>query len=105
MSTNTIPALLMEDRYWRSMLHLFLKQPKLKSVLTTQFFNLETGEVKIQSLKRKAGPWSTSEKAMLNLALHLFNERNKFNLSDMDSLDDNNKKLAFEAIKIRFRYE
>jgi hypothetical protein len=59
--------------------------------------------VKIQALKKLAGPWSNSEKVLLNLALHLFNERNKFNLSDLDFLDDTNKKLAFEAMKIRFR--
>ncbi|WP_268874254.1 hypothetical protein [Sutcliffiella cohnii] len=39
---------------------------------------------------------------MLKLALHLFNERNKVNLGDMDYLDDSNKKLAIEAIKLRY---
>ncbi|MGD6940968.1 hypothetical protein ACQCT6_02870 [Cytobacillus gottheilii] len=92
----------MKDRYWGSMLHLFLNHPKLNNCLNTKYFDLSDETVKIQSLKRVAGPWSTSEKVMLNLALHLFNERNKFNLSDMDSLDSNNRKLAFEAMHIRF---
>ena len=98
----TIPAHLMKDRYWASMLHLFTNQWKLKGVLTTKYFDLTAETVKFQALKRNAAPWSTSEKIMLNLALHLFNERNKFNLSDLDYLDDNNRKLAYEAMRKRF---
>ncbi|MEH7126003.1 hypothetical protein V7127_22590 [Bacillus sp. JJ1773] len=100
--SNQIPSHLFRDRYWAALIHLFSKHPKLKTVFTTKYFNLEAEEVKIQSLKRYAAPWSQSEKIMLNLALHLFNERNKFNLADLDWLDSNNKLLAFEAIKIRF---
>ncbi|WP_181444559.1 hypothetical protein [Bacillus sp. 03113] len=97
-----IPAHLLKDRYWGSLIYLFQNNWKLKSVFTTKYFEIESGIVKIQALKRNASPWSQSEKFMLNLALHLFNENNKVNLSDMDYLDDNNKKLAFEAIAIRF---
>jgi hypothetical protein len=64
---------------------------------------MSEGTVKFQSLKKASAPWSSSEKVMLNLALHLFNERNKFTLADLDLLDSKNKKLAFEAINIRFR--
>jgi hypothetical protein len=97
-----LPAHLLKDRYWASLIHLFQNQRKLKSVFTTKYFDIEAGTVRFLALKKVAGPWSTSEKVMLNLALHLFNERNKFNLSDIDCLDENNRKLAYEAIRIRF---
>jgi hypothetical protein len=97
-----LPAHLLKDRYWASLIHLFQKNWKLKGAFTTKYFDLENGDIKIQALKKHAGPWSHSEKIMLNLALHLFNERNKFNLSDLDNLDDNNRKLAYEAMRIRF---
>ncbi len=100
--SNQIPQHLLKDRYWSSLLHLFTNHPKLKSVLTTKYFDMSDETVKMQALKRKAAPWSTSERIILNLALHLFNERNKFNLTDLDYLDDNNQQLALEAIKIRF---
>lgn len=98
----TIPNHISTDRYWKGVIHLFKNNWKLKSVFNTKYFDMECGEIKITALKRIAGPWSQSEKFMLNLALHLYNERNKVNLSDMDYLDEYNKKLAFEAIKMRF---
>ncbi|MCM3763482.1 hypothetical protein [Neobacillus niacini] len=98
----TIPSHLATDRYWKGVIHLFRNHYKLQSVFTTKYFNLEGGSIKIAALKKEAGPWSGSEKFMLNLALHLFNERNKVNLSDMHYLDENNKKLAMEAITLRF---
>lgn len=101
---NIIPSSLLRDRYWGSLIHLFKNHQKLRGVFTTKFFDMKEGTIKVQSLKRNAGPWSNSEKVMLNLALHLFNERNKFNLSDLDCLDDNNKKLALEAMQIRFKF-
>jgi hypothetical protein len=98
----TIPSHLVRDRYWKPLIYLFQNHSKLSSYFTTKYFDLEAGIVKTQSLKRVAAPWSHSEKAMLQLALHLYNERNKFNLSDLDYFDDYNKKLAFEAMKLRF---
>jgi hypothetical protein len=100
--SNTIPSSLLKDRYWASLIHLFQNNHRLNGVFTTKYFDLQEGTVKFQALKNFAAPWSSSEKVMLNLALHLFNERNKFNLSDLDYLDSNNKRLAYEAIKIRF---
>ena len=48
-------------------------------------------------------PWSSEEKFMLALALHLFNENNKLpNLSDMDLLDSVNKEIALKAIIYRY---
>jgi hypothetical protein len=99
---QVIPNYLATDRYWKGVIHLFKNHYKLKSVFTTKYFDLEGGSIRIAALKKLAGPWSQSEKFMLNLALHLFNERNKVNLSEMDYLDDNNKKLAMEAITLRF---
>lgn len=99
---KTIPQKISKDMYWKGVLHLFRNNAKLKSVFTTKYFDLENGTIKITALKRLAGPWSQSEKFMLNLALHLFNDINKVNLSDMDYLDDYNRKLAMEAITLRF---
>ncbi|SEM80728.1 hypothetical protein SAMN05518847_101854 [Paenibacillus sp. OV219] len=101
-AANTIPIDHMRDRYWRGTLHLFSKQPKLRGVFTIQYFNLHYRSIKASGLKRISAPWSQSEKFMLNLALHLYNECHKVNLCDMDYLDPNNKQLAFEAIKMRF---
>jgi len=98
----TIPSSIATDRYWKPVIHLFTKNAKLKSMFTTKYFDLEAGTIKITSLKKATGPWSPSEKFMLNLALHLYNERNKVNLSDMDYLDEYNRKLAMEAITLRF---
>jgi hypothetical protein len=97
-----IPNYIASDRYWKGVIHLFQNQYKLKSVFTTKYFDLENGSIRIAALKKFAAPWSGSEKFMLNLALHLYNERNKVNLSDMDYLDNYNKELAMEAIKLRF---
>lgn len=102
--SNQIPSSLLKDRYWASLIHLFQNNDKLNRVFTTKYFDLQERTVKFQALKKNAAPWSTSEKVMLNLALHLFNERNKFNLSDIGYLDSENRKLAFEAMKIRFGY-
>lgn len=100
--SNQIPVHLAKDRYWLSLIHLFKNHSKLNQMFTTKYFDMDAEIIKIQSLKRKSAAWSNSEKIMLNLALYLFNERNKFDLSDLDYLDSNNKKLAFEAIRIRF---
>ena len=104
MANTTIPEYLLTDRHWAALIHLFSNHYKLESVFTTKYFDMENVEVKAQSLKRTAAPWSQSEKFMLNLALHLFNESNKVNLGDMDYLDVENRKLAFEAMEIRFGF-
>lgn len=97
-----IPAHLMEDRYWNGLLHIFMEQAKLQRCLTTEYFDLTTSTVKADALKKLSKPWSQSECFMLNLALHLYNEQHKVNLSDMDFLDTNNKAIAFEAIRLRY---
>ncbi|GAB6990882.1 hypothetical protein [Paenibacillus pini] len=97
---STLSAL---DRYWSSMLYLFSHHNKLSRYMNSDYIDIPAGTVNIPKLKQVAKPWSNSEKFMLNLALHLFNERNKVNLSDMDHLDANNSKLAFNAMQIRFQ--
>lgn len=99
-----IPAhLVLQDRYWRGTLHLFSKHDRLNGYLNSKFFDFEEETIDFAALKRAARPWSESEKFMLNLALHLFNQQTKqVNLSDMDYLDSMNKRLALEAISLRF---
>jgi hypothetical protein len=98
----TIPSNIASDRYWKGLIHLFINHYKLQGCFNTKYFDMEAGTIKIAALKKLAGPWSQSEKFMLNLALHLYNEKNKVNLTEMDYLDDYNKKLAMEAITLRF---
>ncbi|AYB47677.1 hypothetical protein [Paenibacillus lautus] len=96
-----IPNELKEDRYWRGTLYIFLNNNKLQKLLLTHF-DFHECSIDIEGLKRSSRNWSTSEKFMLSLALHLFNERNKINLSDMDILDPSNTKIALKAIQMRF---
>lgn len=100
--TIRLPEHLLNDRYWRGTLYLFINNSKLKQYFIPTFFDLEEGIVEAEKLKKKSNPWSQSEKFMLRLALHLFNERHAVNLSDMDYLDTRNKALAMEAIRLRF---
>jgi len=52
---------------------------------------------------KAAGPWSSSEKALLRLAAALFNSSWKADINDVFwSLDHDNVNLALEALKIRF---
>lgn len=81
-----IPEYLLKDRFWKGTLYLFSQHPKLKQVFTTTYFNFEEGTVDGKQLQVTAKAWSRSEKAILNLALHLYNERFLFNLSDLDYL-------------------
>ena len=96
-----IPPELMKDRYWRGTLHLFTKHAKLQRYIATHI-DFEECTIDFAGLKKVSKPWSQSEKFVLFLALHLFDESNKFNLSDMDYLDDYNKKITMEAIRLRF---
>lgn len=98
---KTIPRHLQQDRYWKGALHIFLNNPKLQRYASSHI-DFEECTINGEGLKRIARPWSDSEKFMLNLALHLFNERYKINLSDMDILDSNNREIALKAIQMRF---
>jgi len=96
-----IPNELLSDRYWRGTLHIFMNCPKLQEYSAT-YIDFDERSINSEGLKRAARPWSNSERFMLNLALHLFNEDNKVNLSDMDYLDPMNRKIALKAIQMRF---
>lgn len=94
---------LFQDKYWKSMLHLFMYQPRLSQCLTSKYFDLQGGVIKAAALKKLSKPWSQSERFMLHLALHLYSSGlAKVNLADMDYLDSRNKALVHEALKIRF---
>lgn len=98
----SIPTYIATDRYWKPVLHLFSNHYKLQSCFNTKYFDMEEGLIKVAALKRLAAPWSQSEKFMLNLAIHLYTNDGKLDLSNMDYLDDYNKKLVMEAITYRF---
>lgn len=104
MRENTIPTYLMSDKYWKPVLYLFKHHPKLNACFTTKYFDLKGESIYVSKLKYASRPWSQSEKFMLNLALHLFNDNNKLpnGLSEMSYLDDSNKALAMKAISLRF---
>lgn len=92
------------DRRWIALLHIFKNNGRLSPLLTTRYVDIDKRIVHIRKLREVSKPWSQSEKFMLNLALHLFNESNKLvNLSDMDYLDSHNLNLAIEAIRFRFK--
>lgn len=96
-----IPQELKQDRYWKSLLYIFSQNKTLIRYIKT---HIDFNELSINAtgLIKISAPWSPSEKFMLKLALHLYNERYKVNLSDMDRLDPINKKIAFKAIQMRF---
>lgn len=96
-----IPKELQQDRNWRGTLHIFLNCPKLQRYVATHI-DFDTCDIKAEGLKRISRPWSNSERFMLSLALHLYNESYKVNLSDMDYLDSNNLQIALKAIQMRF---
>ncbi|MBU5670276.1 hypothetical protein KQJ23_00390 [Paenibacillus sp. MSJ-6] len=98
---KSIPRELQQDRYWKGTLHIFTNNPKLQRYAAS-YIDFEECTINAEGLKRIARPWSDSERFMLNLALHLFNERYKVNLSDMDYLDTNNRQIALKAIQMRF---
>lgn len=99
---KTVPTHLMQDKYWRGTLHIFTQNEKLKYA-AAPYVDVEDCTINRAGLKRISKPWSRSERFMLELALHLYSERNKVNLTDMDYLDSRNKQIAFEAIKLRFQ--
>lgn len=100
--SKIIPQHLLKDRYWKGLIHIFQMHGKLQRYFTSEYFDLDTRTVHAEKLKRVSAPWSQSEKFMLQLALHMYNERHKVNLSDLDYLDPNNKQIAYKAIQLRY---
>lgn len=97
-----IPDHLYQDRYWRGLLYIFTNHNKLKQFLNPEFVDFEELTVKVDKLKRASKGWSTSEKFMLALALHLYNGRNKVDLSEADRLDGGNTEIALKALWLRY---
>lgn len=97
-----IPKQLFQDRYWRGLLYIFMNHNKLKQYLNPEFVDFEELTVKVDKLKKVSKPWSTSEKFMLALALHLYNGRNKVDMSEADRLDDKNTEIALKALRLRY---
>lgn len=92
-----------QDPYWSSLLFLFCNHSKLKSYLTDEYINLDEGFINQEKLLKKSKPWSRSEQFILKLAMHLYAGIVKIDLNEIDCLDDNNKKLVFKALQIRFQ--
>ncbi|MEK4052682.1 hypothetical protein MHB84_03440 [Paenibacillus sp. FSL F4-0087] len=92
---------LLTDRNWRGMIYIFSHNQNLKRAVEP-FVDLDERSIDFDGLRRISLPWSKAEKFMLNLALHIFSERNEVTLSDMDYLDSTNKAIALRAIQLRF---
>ncbi|MDH6370577.1 hypothetical protein M2444_002357 [Paenibacillus sp. PastF-3] len=97
-----IPKELLQDRYWRGLIYIFTQHAKLSRYLTPEFVDFEELSVHVDKLKKASKGWSTSEKFMLALALHLYNGRNKVDLSEADRLDDKNTEIALKALRLRY---
>ncbi|AIQ17045.1 hypothetical protein H70357_10520 [Paenibacillus sp. FSL H7-0357] len=97
-----IPDHLLQDRYWRGLIYIFTKHAKLSHFLTPEFVDFEELSVHVDKLKKVSKGWSTSEKFMLAVALHLFNGRNKFDMSEADRLDDRNTEILIHALRLRY---
>ncbi|GGE57959.1 hypothetical protein [Priestia taiwanensis] len=92
------------DPYWRGCLHLFKYCLLLRKYFNTDYMHVGNGVLEVEKLRHVFRTKSHSEKIMLNLALHLFNGDDAFRLTDLDYLDKKNKRLAFEAMLLRFSY-
>jgi hypothetical protein len=100
---NSIQCLQNHDPYWAAVLFLFTNHSKLQNYLTDDYINIYEGIIEEEKLKKLSKPWSRSEKFVLQLALHLYSGRGKLDLNDIDYLDDENKRLVIEAMKLRFK--
>lgn len=96
-----IPEHLLADKNWRGMLYILTNSDNLTRAVSPHI-DLEECSVDFPAIKRISKPWSNAEKFLLNLAMHLFSEQYKVNLSDMDLLDTYNKEIALKAIRLRF---
>ncbi|MEN0661100.1 hypothetical protein NST11_17355 [Caldifermentibacillus hisashii] len=92
-----------KDPNWSALLYLFSNHDKLQTCLTSEFVDLEEGIVHQKALLKKSKVWSRSEQFMLKLALYLYSGNGKMDLNDMDYLDEKNKNLVLNAMKIRFK--
>ncbi|WP_379142310.1 hypothetical protein [Paenibacillus sp. sgz500992] len=97
-----IPEHLLQDRYWRGLLHIFTNHNKLKQLLLNPaLIDFEELTVHADELVKASKGWSPSEKFMLTVALHLFNGINTIDIQQADRLDDNSTKILQEALQLR----
>lgn len=100
MTNQTVTT---NDPYLDSFLYIFTNHSKLQNYLTAEYFSFESLILDIKKIKKVSKSWSLSEKFMLDLALHLYGIQGKVDLNTIDYLDQNNKRLAMAALKIRFK--
>jgi hypothetical protein len=66
----------------------------------------ETGMIYFEELLKDAEVWSSSEKALLKLAAHLFNSIWPANIDEVFyNLDYSNKRIALKAIQMRYNVD
>jgi hypothetical protein len=67
---------------------------------------VESDRIAFDELLGVASPWSSSEKALLKLAAHLFNSIWPANIDEVFyNLDYNNKRIALKAIQMRYNVD
>ena len=100
-----VPEWMITDVYWRGTIHILgsmaNREPKFRPLLH-RYVNVDESSIDFFGMKRAVSSWSHSEKIMVKLAAHLFNQVHKFNLSDLDYLDSQNMRVALKAIELRF---
>lgn len=104
-SKQQIPSWFKNDPYWNSALYILenlVRRDSMFLSITQSHVSFEDSRISFPAMKRDTEKWSRGERIMIDLAAHLFNERNEFNLSDLDLLDSTLKKIAMEAIRRRF---
>jgi hypothetical protein len=100
-----VPEWMISDVYWRGTIHVLRnmanREPEFRPLLQ-HFVKIDESSIDFFGMKRAVSSWSHSEKIMVKLAAHLFNQVHKFNLSDLDYLDSRNMKVALKAIELRY---
>lgn len=99
---NVIPMEMYRDVYWKSLIYLFTNHPKLKACFNKKYIDLDERSVHIDKLKRDSRAWSASEKLVLHIALTLYNDSGKPDLSNMSLLGPENVQLVLDAMAMRY---
>lgn len=98
-----IPEHLLQDRYWRGLLYIFMNHNKLKQLLSKpEFIDFEEMTVHMEALLEASKSWGLTDKFMLYVALHTFNGRVKYDMADADHLDDKNADILITALRMRY---
>jgi hypothetical protein len=100
----SLPRWAKDDVYWHSSLSILcsMVDRDQKSRHLLHYVDLDESSIDFFAIKQAISSLSHSEKIMVNLAAHLFNETHEFKLSDLDYLDGRNMKVALRAIGLRF---